>query len=141
MESSSEVGNDKLLVYLKEVELAAEEVLSDKREIVDLDRKRNLNREALRALDKSCRSHWKGEESKAWLAMGNSFLKLPARGAKSLLERDQVKLDSEINILRSDLKVKVNILMEKQGREEVQALGIRALGPDELRAVLGPRKN
>lgn len=134
----SGLGNDKLLVCLQEVEVAAEDVLSDKQEIVDLDRKRNLNREALRALEKSCRAHWKGDESKTWLATGNTFLKLPSKTAKSMLERDQIRLNSEINILRSELKVKVNVLMEKQGNEQVKGLGIKALSAEEMRAVLGP---
>ena len=39
-----------VLEHLREIEEAAEEVLSEKQEIVDLDRKRNQNREAIRAL-------------------------------------------------------------------------------------------
>ncbi len=81
--------DERLLTHLREIEEAAEDVLTDKQEIVDLDRRRNENREALRALDKSCKAHWKGEEgSKTWLAMGtNCFLKLPSRQAKELLQR------------------------------------------------------
>ena len=78
--------NEQLLIYLKEIELSAEDVLSDKQEIVDLDRRRNSNREALRALDRECAAHWRGDESKTWLAMGNSFLRLPARTAKEMLK-------------------------------------------------------
>ena len=137
MKWNMDLGNDKLLVYLKEVELAAEDVLSDKQEIVDLDRKRNLNREALRAIDKSCKAHWQGDASKTWLALGNSFLKVPSKTAIAMLEEDQVKLDSEINILRSEIKVKVNTLREKQGQEQVLGLGIKALSTEEMRAVLG----
>ena len=45
MSSSSE---EQLMVHLREIEEAAEEVLSDKQEIVDLDRKRcQQNREAV----------------------------------------------------------------------------------------------
>ena len=78
--------NEQLLIYLKEIELAAEDVLSDKQEIVDLDRRRNSNREALRAMDRACADHWRGDESKTWLAMGNSFLRLPSKTAKELLK-------------------------------------------------------
>ena len=41
------------MVHLREIEEAAEEVLSDKQEIVDLDRKRCQNREAIRAMDQN----------------------------------------------------------------------------------------
>jgi hypothetical protein len=45
-------SNEKTLLYLKEVEEAADLVLTTKQEIVDLDRKRNSNREALSAFEK-----------------------------------------------------------------------------------------
>ena len=56
-------------------------------EIVDLDRKRHRNREAIRAIDTACKSHWAGEDSKTWLAMGNSFFRLPAKKATELLKK------------------------------------------------------
>ncbi len=54
---------------------------------------------------------------------------------------DQVRLDSEINVLRSNLKVKVNTLREKEGRPELKGFGLRALGREEIsavRQVIGP---
>ena len=45
-----------LLAALADIELAAEEVLASKQEIIDLDRKRNSNREAIRALEKEAKS-------------------------------------------------------------------------------------
>ena len=44
-------------------------------------------------------------------------------------------LDREINVLRSDLKVKVASLREKQGRPELKGLNLRALDRDEMAAV------
>ena len=102
-----------LLEHLREIEEAAEEVLSEKQEIVDLDRKRNQNREAIRALSRPQENSSNESNDKAWLAMGNCFFELPKKKALNLLEQDQVKLDSEINSLRSDIKVKVNNLRDK----------------------------
>ena len=99
-------------------------MLSTKQEIIDLDRKRNANREAIRALEKQTKEHYKGrmlgklphedmphvachsdfkinvlnkiilchlgDQSKSWIAIGNSFFRLPAIGAKEMLEKDQV---------------------------------------------------
>lgn len=45
-------SNEQTLLYLKEIEDAADLVLTNKQEIVDLDRKRNSNREALSAFEK-----------------------------------------------------------------------------------------
>ena len=78
------MSQEQLLVHLREIEEAAEEVLSDKQEIVDLDRKRCQNREAIRAM-----SHLNhaGAPPNQWLAMGNCFFKLPQDKAKNLLQQ------------------------------------------------------
>ena len=47
----------------------------------------------------------------------------------------KVKLNSAVNTLRSDLKVKVNSLREKEGKEELKGFGLKALGKDEMVAV------
>ena len=73
MSSSSE----QLMVHLREIEEAAEEVLSDKQEIVDLDRKRCQNREAIRAMShlNHAGATTSSSSSSQWLAMGNCFFK------------------------------------------------------------------
>ena len=103
-------SSEQLMVHLREIEEAAEEVLSDKQEIVDLDQKRCQNREAIRAMDQHL-NH--ASSSSQWLAMGNCFFKLPKDKAKTLLQKDQDRLDTQINILRSNLKPKVNNLRDK----------------------------
>ena len=58
-----------------------------------------------------------------------------------LLIADQVRLDAEINTLRSDLKVKVNNLRDKEGQPELKGFGLSALNPQEIQAVrqvIGP---
>lgn len=55
---------------------------------------------------------------------------------------DQSVLDKEINVLRSELKVKVNSLREKEGREELKGFGLKALSQEEMsavRQVIGPK--
>ena len=109
--------------------------MSARQEVVDLDRKRNSNREAIRALEKMAKEHHKGEASKAWLAMGNSFFRLPNKGAMDMLKTDQTNLDISVNKLRSELKDKVNRLRELEGREGLKGFGLKALSKDELTAV------
>ena len=106
--------------------------MSARQEVVDLDRKRNSNREAIRALEKMAKEHHKGEASKAWLAMGNSFFRLPNKGAMDMLKTDQTNLDISVNKLRSELKDKVNRLRELEGREGLKGFGLKALSKDEL---------
>ena len=45
---------------LEDIERAGEKVLSTRQEIIDLDRRRNSNREAIRGLEKHAREHYKG---------------------------------------------------------------------------------
>ena len=80
-------SSEQLMVHLREIEEAAEEVLSDKQEIVDLDRKRCQNREAIRAMDQNL-NH--ASSPSQWLAMGNCFFKLPQDKAKTLLQKGKV---------------------------------------------------
>ena len=74
-------SSEQLMVHLREIEEAAEEVLSDKQEIVDLDRKRCQNREAIRAMSHlnhagaATTTTSSSSSSSQWLAMGNCFFK------------------------------------------------------------------
>lgn len=82
-----EGDNQRMILYLREIEEVAEEILSDKQEIVDLDRKRHGNREALSALTKEANAHWKGEDCKTWITLSNCFIQLPNKTAKDLLRK------------------------------------------------------
>ena len=126
-----------VLKLLTDIERSAEDILSSKQEIVDLDRKRNSNREAIRALEKEAKTHYKGSDSKCWLAMGNSFFRLPNKNAVNLLKKDQQQLDISVNTQRSELKEKVGRLREKEGKEELKGFGLKALSSEELAAVNG----
>ena len=67
--------------------------------------------------------------------MGNSFFRVPNRKAIDLLKSDQKELDVSINQLRSDLKVKVNRLREKEGKEELKGFNLQALSREEVSAI------
>ena len=74
--------------------------------------------------------------------MGNTFFKFPQKKAETLLQQDQVRLDSEINTLRSDLKVKVNNLRDKEGKSELKAFNLKPMTREEMaavRQVIGPK--
>ncbi|KAG8567242.1 hypothetical protein GDO81_013551 [Engystomops pustulosus] len=123
-------GPEKVLAYLQEVERKAEDVLGDRRQIVDLDIKRNQNREALRAL--STDSFQSGPVT---VCFGDMFINLPKDKTKEMIRRDQEKIDEEILNLRSQLKVKVNQLYEVQGKSELKGFNLTPLNPDEVKAI------
>ncbi|XP_071784800.1 p53 and DNA damage-regulated protein 1-like [Asterias amurensis] len=125
---------DLVVRHLGELEALAEEVLSDKQQIVDLDRTRNGNREAIRSLMNKEQQN-KSSQSKSWVCFGEMFVKLPGESAKAILKQDQVKLNSEIDRLRKDLKPKVAKLRDMEGRKEAKGFDLTALSKDELKAV------
>ncbi|XP_043216264.1 p53 and DNA damage-regulated protein 1-like [Amphibalanus amphitrite] len=129
----------KVVGELEAVEAAAEDVLTDKQQIVDLSRKQSGLREASRAVSSLIKSRG---ECKTWVAAGNTFIKLPASKVKSLLEDDQLELDKEITGLRDGLRGKVNRLNDLEGRPDVVGFGLKPLSRAEtaaVRQVLGDR--
>ncbi|XP_066481204.1 p53 and DNA damage-regulated protein 1 [Tiliqua scincoides] len=118
---------DFVLGYLAEVEALAEEVMAGRQQIVNLDQKRNQNREALRALDKES-----GSSDKVMVCFGSMFVQLPKMKTKDMLQRDQELLDKEIAKLREELKVKVSRLLEAQGKPELKGYSLKPLGTEEM---------
>ncbi|XP_029908556.1 p53 and DNA damage-regulated protein 1 [Myripristis murdjan] len=120
----------RILEYLTEVEEAAEDVLTNKQQIVDLDAKRNRNREALSALRNDI-----PDSEKVKVCFGNMFIKLPKSKTREMIQRDQEQLDKEINDLRKGLKAKVNHLQELQGKPELRGYSLSPLSADEIKAI------
>ncbi|KAJ0068375.1 hypothetical protein NL108_005958 [Boleophthalmus pectinirostris] len=125
-----DTDSQRVLEYLTKVEEAAEDVLTTKQQIVDLDLKRNRNREALNAL-----RHDLSSSDKVKVCFGNIFIKFPVNKTTEMIQRDQEQLDKEISDLRKELKVKVNQLNDIQGKPELRGYSLTSLSPDELKAI------
>ncbi|XP_074617991.1 p53 and DNA damage-regulated protein 1-like [Acropora palmata] len=111
-----------------ELEELAEEIMGDKHQIVELDKRRNTNREAERALKKLDTKL----ASKSWVCIGNIFVKLPNSHVQGMLQQDHKSLDVEISKLRSDLKPKVSKLHALEGLPEVKGFDLTALTQDDF---------
>lgn len=120
---------EKVLKYLVSVEKLAEEIISDKHEIIMLDKRRNQNREALRDITKS-RQH------KCWVTVGSVLIKHNVEATKSLLEADQKQLHIDINKLRSNLKVKVCQLRDLEMQPPVPGLMLVPMSRQESSGLL-----
>ncbi|XP_044311574.1 p53 and DNA damage-regulated protein 1 isoform X1 [Varanus komodoensis] len=118
---------DFVLRYLAEVEALAEEVMAGRQQIVDLDQKRNQNREALTALSKEVDA-----TDEVMVCFGNMFVQLSKTKTRDMLQRDQELLDEEIAKLREELKVKVNNLLEAQGKPELKGYNLKPLNTEEM---------
>lgn len=136
--------------YLFRVEQQAEKILLDKSEVISLDKKRNNNRMAIRALMNN------KPQEKTWLAVGPCLVKIPCEKAKTMLEEgtqftnllnilfcaikkllfsEQVNLDSRINCLRNDIKFNVNKLRDMEYKEPVRGLFLNPLTKKEMSAM------
>lgn len=99
-------------------------------QIVDLDVKRNRNREALNAL-----KHDMAHSEKVKVCFGNMFLKFPKSKTTEMIQKDQEQLDKEISDLRRGLKTKLNSLNEIQGNPELRGYSLSPLSADEMKAI------
>ncbi|XP_018398941.1 PREDICTED: G patch domain and ankyrin repeat-containing protein 1 homolog [Cyphomyrmex costatus] len=118
----------RLLEHLEKVENKAGEILTDREEIVALDKRRNDDRVGMRALQKQ--SH-----EKTWITVGPLLLKMPSKAAEELLEKDQRECDTAINKLRSDLKIKVNELRDLEMTPPVPGLMLEPMSHKEMNAI------
>ncbi|XP_069740907.1 p53 and DNA damage-regulated protein 1 isoform X1 [Narcine bancroftii] len=122
--------SERVMDYLTEVELLAENVIVDKQQIINLDGKRNRNREALRALQNSS-----NQSGNVMVCFGNLFIKFPKSRTRDMIQKDQEQLDEEICNLCNQLKVKVNRLNEAQGKPEIRGFNLTPLTYEEMQAV------
>uniref|UniRef100_A0A1A7Y9K1 p53 and DNA damage-regulated protein 1 n=1 Tax=Iconisemion striatum TaxID=60296 RepID=A0A1A7Y9K1_9TELE len=120
----------RVLDHLTEVEEAAEDVLTTKQQIFDLDTKRNCNREALNAL-----KHEISDKEKVKVCFGNMFIKFSKSETTQMIQRDQKQLDKEINNLRKELRAKVGRLNEIQGNPELRGCKLSPLSSNEMKAI------
>ncbi|KAI8909276.1 hypothetical protein DFJ77DRAFT_471980 [Powellomyces hirtus] len=81
-----------------ELERLAEDIMIEKQLIIDLDRRRNDNRVALRSLSTTT------APKKSHFFAGGLFIRLPTPTVQKLLTKDQTNIDGEINRLRDSMK-------------------------------------
>ncbi|XP_076245653.1 G patch domain and ankyrin repeat-containing protein 1 homolog [Calliopsis andreniformis] len=116
------------LKYIQHVEEKAGEILTDRQEIIALDKRRNDDRVGLRALQKE-------KVKKTWITVGPLLLKMSSKTAEELLIKDQKECDIEINKIRSNLKVKINELRDLELNPHVPGLMLQPMSHKEMSAI------
>ena len=149
-------GIERVKAALKEFEARAleqealgEEIILDRRQMVDYDRKRQKNREALNALKKRSAadvvsaspaqagggpaieelvSEQEERQKGVWVFTGSMFMKLPKEAAKKGLEKDQEQLSAEIDRMQAVVKDKAIRLqrMDERLQEEAEVMASMA---------------
>lgn len=78
-----------LLEHLEKVENKAGEILTDREEIIALDKRRNDDRVGMRAVQKQ-------SYEKTWITVGPLLLKMSSKAAEELLEKGNFKQKKDL---------------------------------------------
>ncbi|CAO0801999.1 unnamed protein product [Mucor circinelloides] len=103
----------------------AEEILINKQAVIDFDRKRNSNREALSNLKKTT-------DKKTWTFFGDMFIKLPTDKTKVLIEKDQKLLDEKVDAARDIMKQNAIAIQQMEGKNDVHGFSLKGLTATDL---------
>ncbi|XP_055332077.1 p53 and DNA damage-regulated protein 1-like [Paramacrobiotus metropolitanus] len=124
---------DELLKSLFDVEKLGDEIIADRHRIVDMDRIRNKNREALGQLKRP--SELTSREQHVWMNIGDMFIRTSKTNLVTILEEDQKYLDSEISTIRTKLKPKVFEISRSLGKPEMKGFDLQPLTKEEMDGV------
>ncbi|CAH1765937.1 9948_t:CDS:2 [Entrophospora sp. SA101] len=118
-----------LLPILEKREKIAEVILTNEQLIIDYDRTRNTNREALNKLKKELKN-----EDKVWANFGNFFLKLENENVKTYIQEEQQNLEKEILSLRETIKEKAAELenLEKGEIQKMKGFDLKGITASDL---------
>jgi len=95
----------------EEMEGLAEDVAADKQLLLNIDRNRQRNREAIRALNELPTS-----KDNVWLLLGPVFVKKSVKDVQSRIAEEQSRLESESAKARERMKTAAQTLHELEGR-------------------------
>jgi len=123
---------DKIMKDFLDLEKAAEDLLTDKQTLIDLDRRRNNNRVCIRQLGKI-------SEKKVHLVMGNTFFRLETKEAQAVVEKDQVETEAKVEKLRNGMKEKMEKVYNVEGRPMLRGFDLKPLN-EEIKAMLPEMK-
>eukprot|EP00038_Savillea_parva_P013854 m.212989 g.212989 ORF g.212989 m.212989 type:complete len:127 (-) comp26328_c0_seq1:193-573(-) len=109
-------------------EKLAEEVMSERYQVVQLDARRNENRVALGQL----RRHALAKTSRVWINVGSAFLLFPREDAERIIEADQVELTTAIESSRASSQAKAKQLQAKEGRQMSKGWDLKPMARSEM---------
>ncbi|XP_037946336.1 uncharacterized protein LOC119678539 [Teleopsis dalmanni] len=111
---------DKIDEIFKACEKAADDVLTQKGQIIALSKKEEDVRVAIREITKST-------DKKVWITIGSMLVKIQREKALELLKKDKQEIQKNISILRSEQKVSVNELRDYEFLKEYPGSNIRPM--------------
>ncbi|KAK7112660.1 p53 and DNA damage-regulated protein 1-like [Littorina saxatilis] len=123
------IDSQQLLEHLAQVEDVAEEILTDKQKLIDLNHHWNQTREAMRVLQKD------KSDNKQWVCMGNMFIKMEKKSTSRLIEKDFDQTAQEIAKTRTELKPKLSHIRDLEHKEGIKGFHLQPLSKTEIAAI------
>lgn len=116
---------------VQQSELLGDTVLRERGEMIEMDRTRQRNREALNELR---RRKAAGERS-AYVCIGEQFIKFDMDKAMAMLQQDQVEVNERIETLRRQVKIHVQQLYEMENRGNmVEIFNLNPISSEEMKS-------
>lgn len=121
------------LEYFKQIETLAADILSDRRDIIEYNKKRDKVREASRAI--KTKAHGSGQQ-KTSICCGNMFISsFNDEQLLEILDKDFKNFMEKIDKLHDGLKAKVNKLYEAENRAELKGYNLNSFTREERESL------
>lgn len=126
-------GSDqrKLTEILLETERVADRILAYKQELVELDKRRQDTREALRLIEK----HIPETQQRVWITIGSMLMKRDRHTAVELLRKDQQTTEAEIERIRMEQKLLVAKQRDLEHDQPLRGFNLKPLSNAEIAGI------
>ncbi|XP_035782102.1 p53 and DNA damage-regulated protein 1-like [Anopheles albimanus] len=123
----------KLMEILVETERVADRILANKQEVVQLDKRRQDTREALRYIE----HHFpEGKQpQRLWITIGSMLVKQNRQEAVELLRKDQRTTEEDIERLRAEQKVLVARQRDLEHERPLRGFDLKPLSKAEIAGI------
>ncbi|XP_053680809.1 p53 and DNA damage-regulated protein 1 [Anopheles nili] len=129
----------KLMEILLETERVADRILTYKQELVQLDKRRQDTREALRLIEK----HFPQEPARSanhkqqriWITIGSMLVKQDRQTAIELLRKDQQTTEAEIERIRNEQKLLVAKQRDLEHEQPLRGFNLKPLSSAEIAGI------
>ncbi|XP_049288499.1 p53 and DNA damage-regulated protein 1 [Anopheles funestus] len=121
----------KLMEIILETERVADRILAYKQELVELDKRRQDTREALRLIEK----HIPETQQRVWITIGSMLMKQDRQTAVELLRKDQQTTEAEIERIRMEQKLLVAKQRDLEHDQPLRGFDLKPLSNAEIAGI------
>ncbi|XP_053659017.1 p53 and DNA damage-regulated protein 1 [Anopheles marshallii] len=121
----------KLMEILLETERVADRILAYKQELVELDKRRQDTREALRLIEK----HIPETQQRVWITIGPMLIKQDRPTAVEMLRKDQQTTEAEIERIRMEQKLMVAKQRDLEHDQPLRGFDLKPLSNAEIAGI------